>query len=142
MSKRKAAPAAIHTPTPEPSVPERIREVANRMLVRAAATGPDLELGGLGLTLAMVANDAEQEIAALTLRRDLAQPAPTPWAYEQACKALRKHHDRIAAVRALHHPWDGADPACCAHCQDGMGTPLPYPCPTIRALDGAEGTSS
>lgn len=40
----------------------------------------------------------------------------------------------IARVRALHHDWD-ADPGHCAHCQDGMGTPLPWPCPTIRALD-------
>jgi hypothetical protein len=40
----------------------------------------------------------------------------------------------IARVRALHHDWE-ADPGHCAHCQDGMGTPLPWPCPTIRALD-------
>jgi hypothetical protein len=146
-TKRRAAPAAINTPTPEPTIPERIRDIANYMLMRAAATGPDLELGGHGLTLAMVANDAEQQLAALAFQRDLAaahdrQPYPTSWAYEQACKALRKHHDRIAAVRALHHEWAGAAPGCCAHCQDGQGTPLPYPCPTIQALDGAQGSES
>ncbi|MER5715753.1 hypothetical protein [Streptomyces sp. NPDC002132] len=41
----------------------------------------------------------------------------------------------VARVRALHRDWD-ADPGRCAHCQDGMGTPLPWPCPTLRALDG------
>jgi hypothetical protein len=41
----------------------------------------------------------------------------------------------IARARALHHDWE-ADPGHCAHCQDGMGTPLPWPCPTLRALDG------
>ncbi|MEV0015414.1 hypothetical protein [Streptomyces tendae] len=39
----------------------------------------------------------------------------------------------IARVRAIHREWD-ADPGHCAHCQDGMGTPLPWPCPTTRAL--------
>ncbi|SEO83256.1 hypothetical protein [Actinacidiphila rubida] len=217
MTKRKAAPAAIHTPDgPPPTLSDRIRYFVQQLMARAAQPGPngdpDLELGGLAVALAMVANDAEQEIARLTLQRDLAQPAPTPWAYEQACKALRKHNDRadaaeaalaafhegeepyedeatvptpaqwvwkwnratsarrlelveavqgaqaradrclfgshdsalaelhearviIAAVRALHHEWTGAAPGCCAHCQDGMGTPLPYPCPTIQALD-------
>jgi multidrug efflux pump subunit AcrA (membrane-fusion protein) len=39
----------------------------------------------------------------------------------------------IARVRALHRNWE-ADPGHCAHCQDGMGTPLPWPCPTLAAL--------
>jgi len=43
--------------------------------------------------------------------------------------------EAVDRVRALHHDWD-ADPGHCAHCQDGMGTPLPWPCPTIRALEG------
>ncbi|RSS92479.1 hypothetical protein EF919_18265 [Streptomyces sp. WAC02707] len=43
----------------------------------------------------------------------------------------------IARARTLHQEWD-ADPGHCAHCQDGMGTPLPWPCPTIRALDGEQ----
>lgn len=38
-------------------------------------------------------------------------------------------------LRALHHDWE-ADPGHCAHCQDGIGTPLPWPCPTIQALEG------
>lgn len=40
----------------------------------------------------------------------------------------------VARVRALHRDWE-ADRGRCAHCQDGMGTPLPWPCPTITALD-------
>ncbi|WP_399559227.1 hypothetical protein OH809_45485 (plasmid) [Streptomyces sp. NBC_00873] len=40
----------------------------------------------------------------------------------------------IERVRELHQRWD-ADPASCAHCVDGYGTPLRYPCPTVRALD-------
>jgi hypothetical protein len=43
----------------------------------------------------------------------------------------------VERVRALHNRWE-SDLGCCAHCQDGMGTPLPWPCPTIRALDGTE----
>lgn len=41
---------------------------------------------------------------------------------------------RIAAVRALHHPsMSGRD---CESCCDYSGDPLPWPCPTITALDG------
>jgi hypothetical protein len=40
----------------------------------------------------------------------------------------------IARVRALHRDWE-ADPGHCAHCQDGVGTPLPWPCPTLTVLD-------
>lgn len=53
-----------------------------------------------------------------------------PW--WQQLDTAREAVDR---VRALHHDWD-ADPGHCAHCQDGTGTPLRWPCPTIRALDG------
>lgn len=48
--------------------------------------------------------------------------------------ALAQRDAQLDAVRALHHDWPN-DPGHCAHCQDGMGTPLTYPCPTIRALD-------
>ena len=47
---------------------------------------------------------------------------------------LERAEATIARVRALHRDWE-ADPGHCAHCQDGMGTPLPWPCPTITALD-------
>lgn len=43
--------------------------------------------------------------------------------------------EAVDRIRALHHDWE-ADPGHCAHCQDGMGTPLPWPCPTIQALEG------
>jgi hypothetical protein len=51
--------------------------------------------------------------------------------------AERDAVDRAAVnrVRELHRNWD-ADPGHCAHCQDGMGNPLPWPCPTVQALDG------
>jgi hypothetical protein len=61
---------------------------------------------------AIAVADAEQ--AELRRERDLAiahdrQPYPTAWAYEQACKALRKHQERadaaeaaLARVRLLH----------------------------------------
>lgn len=54
-----------------------------------------------------------------------------------AIQRAEKAETVIARVRALHHDWD-ADPGHCAHCQDGMGTPLPWPCPTIRALDAPQ----
>lgn len=41
----------------------------------------------------------------------------------------------IARVRALHGRWD-CDANSCASCVDSYGTPVPYPCPTLRALDG------
>jgi hypothetical protein len=54
---------------------------------------------------------------------------------------LRDRVDQEAAaierVRQLHHDWD-ADPGHCAHCQNGMGTPLRFPCPTIQAIDPKE----
>jgi len=37
-------------------------------------------------------------------------------------------------VRALHSRWE-YDANCCSVCVDCYGTPLPYPCPTTRALD-------
>jgi hypothetical protein len=43
----------------------------------------------------------------------------------------------IERVRELHQRWD-ADPSSCAHCVDGYGTPLHYPCPTARSLDPQE----
>jgi hypothetical protein len=43
--------------------------------------------------------------------------------------------EAVDRIRALHRHWE-ADPGHCAHCQDGMGTPLRWPCPTIRALEG------
>jgi hypothetical protein len=50
---------------------------------------------------------------------------------------LAKVRETIKSVRELHQRWD-ADPGSCAHCVDGHGTPLPYPCATIRALDPQE----
>jgi hypothetical protein len=47
----------------------------------------------------------------------------------------------IERVRALHAPqeytiWSGARLQCCTHSRDETGYCLPYPCPTLRALDG------
>jgi DNA repair exonuclease SbcCD ATPase subunit len=49
-------------------------------------------------------------------------------------RALSAAEARIAAVRALHRPsMSGRD---CEGCCDYSGDPLPWPCPTIAALDG------
>jgi hypothetical protein len=42
--------------------------------------------------------------------------------------------DAIAAVRALHYCANYAGDRRCIECNE------PWPCPTIRALDGGEGT--
>ncbi|MFD9248475.1 hypothetical protein [Streptomyces bottropensis] len=54
---------------------------------------------------------ADQEQAELRRERDLAiahdrQPYPTAWAYEQACKALRRKEAAIERVRRLHDALD------------------------------------
>ncbi|KUJ65415.1 hypothetical protein [Streptosporangium amethystogenes] len=41
----------------------------------------------------------------------------------------------IARVRALHSRWE-YDQNDCSVCVDCYGAPVPYPCPTLRALDG------
>ncbi|MFD7793601.1 hypothetical protein [Streptomyces sp. NPDC059759] len=88
--------------------------------------------------------DAEQ--AALRRERDLAvahdrQPYPTAWAYEQACKALRRKTEAIERVRAVHQPaddwsWramgcshDGTHTALCRGCRREC-----WPCPTYSAV--------
>jgi len=50
-------------------------------------------------------------------------------------------HAAIDRVAALHAPqeytiWSGARLQRCTHCRDESGYCLPYPCPTLRALDG------
>lgn len=54
--------------------------------------------------------------------------------------ALEHRDAQLEAVRTLHHEWTDGAPGCCAHCQDGMGTPLAWPCPTIRALSARPDT--
>jgi hypothetical protein len=58
---------------------------------------------------------------------------------------LLEEIDRLRAaierVRALHAPqeytiWSGARLQRCTHSRDETGYCLPYPCPTLRALDG------
>lgn len=49
-------------------------------------------------------------------------------------KRARTAEAAIERVRELHQRWN-ADPGSCAHCHDSYGTPLPYPCPTVQALD-------
>ena len=49
----------------------------------------------------------------------------------------------IERVRALHAPqeytiWSGARLQRCTHSRDETGYCLPYPCPTLRALDGED----
>jgi len=89
------------------------------------------------------ADQAEAELTALKAittgycprcGRGDCSPTADQW-LEQRQRADRAEA-AIARVRALHTRWD-ADPASCAHCVDSYGTPVRYPCPTIRALDGA-----
>ncbi|MFB7222425.1 hypothetical protein [Streptomyces sp. NPDC056227] len=64
--------------------------------------------------------------------------------YRQAWKSARhraaKKAEAVERVRKLHQRWD-TDPVSCAHCDDGYGTPLRYPCPTLRALDQQQPTA-
>lgn len=59
-------------------------------------------------------------------------------AHEKDLDRTRRRAERaeaaLTAVRELHQRWD-ADPASCAHCVDGYGTPVRYPCPTTVLLD-------
>jgi hypothetical protein len=43
----------------------------------------------------------------------------------------------VDRVRKLHHDWEN-DPGHCAHCTGPDGNLVPFPCPTIRALDGPD----
>jgi hypothetical protein len=65
----------------------------------------------------------------------------TAGALDELLRRARERAEQAEAaverVRELHQRWD-ADPGSCAHCVDGRGTPLSYPCPTIRALDSQE----
>lgn len=88
----------------------------------------------------------DAEHAELRRERDLAiahdrQPYPTAWAYEQACKALRRKTEAIERVRAVHQPaddwsWkamgcshDGTHTALCRGCRREC-----WPCPTYSAV--------
>ena len=42
----------------------------------------------------------------------------------------------IARVRELHAPKTWLDQKVCPHCSESCDPPCPWPCPTIRALDG------
>jgi hypothetical protein len=54
--------------------------------------------------------------------------------YDMAEKIV-KLHAAIDRVRALHdYPFRGD--RVCIVCRTGDATPMPYPCPTLRALDG------
>lgn len=77
----------------------------------------------------MAVADAEQA----ELRRDLAlaiahdrQPYPTAWAYEQACKALRRKTETIERIVALAERWENA-----------LTPDLAYARSLRAALDGA-----
>jgi hypothetical protein len=48
---------------------------------------------------------------------------------------LAATHAAIDRVRALHDYQFRGDRVCIV-CRTGDATPMPYPCPTIRAIDG------
>lgn len=49
--------------------------------------------------------------------------------------ALAAAERRVGRVLGLHQVADW-DSQYCAECIDARGNPLPYPCPTVRALEG------
>lgn len=104
----QAAPAAV--PPPDPTTDRRdrwrhaARDIARRDWADEVRCAPldDGEFEQDATDLMAVA-DAEQ--TELRRERDLAiahdrQPYPTAWAYEQACKALRRKTEAIERVRA------------------------------------------
>ncbi|MGW3383315.1 hypothetical protein ACWDCO_24405 [Streptomyces albogriseolus] len=79
--------------------------------------------------------DERGESAAIERRTTPLLVDPPDW-WEPYRKPTRDQLlEAVDRVRALHYRWE-SDPGSCAHCQDGMGTPLPWPCPTIKALEG------
>lgn len=53
---------------------------------------------------------------------------------------LRATEARIAAVRALHQPYRSVydtDGQSCAHCNQLATIAIPWPCPTVTALDNS-----
>jgi hypothetical protein len=62
-------------------------------------------------------------------------------AYDKLASENATLRAAIDRVRALHAPqeytiWSGARLQRCTHCRDESGYCVPYPCPTLRALDG------
>ncbi|CAL9349700.1 hypothetical protein SUDANB1_00435 [Streptomyces sp. enrichment culture] len=93
-------------------------------------------------------NRSEAERARAVMRAEHAEAETTATATAAAhltslvLDRAERAEAAVARVRGLHHDWE-AGPGHCAHCQDGMGTPLPWPCPTLRALDQpAPGTAA
>jgi hypothetical protein len=65
--------------------------------------------------------------------------AEIDWLREELATA----HAAIDRVWRQHAPqeytiWSGARLQRCTHCRDESGYCLPYPCPTLRALDGGD----
>lgn len=54
----------------------------------------------------------------------------------------REAHRAVARVRSLHHEYrsvyDEGDDRSCAHCNQISGYAVPWPCPTIKALEGIQ----
>jgi hypothetical protein len=50
----------------------------------------------------------------------------------------RRGRRAIAEIKALHHEYRGPfdEGRYCAHCNQISGTWIPYPCPTVQALEG------
>ena len=87
-----------------------------------------------GTAAAVARRFADAEQAELRRERDLAiahdrQPYPTAWAYEQACKALRRKTDVLDQVRAMHRKRTERHGSGCVQCG------IVWPCPTYKALE-------
>lgn len=134
--------------------------VLRQFLAQAVGMTPDRDWEQLiegAARLAARAEQAEQEAAATataaahltTLMGKRAEQAEADRnrVQQAACRtaeSLRKAEQRAEQaeaaaerVRELHQRWY-ADPGSCAHCENGYGTSLPYPCPTVQALDAQQ----
>lgn len=82
------------------------------------------------------AEQLRQELAQTVA--DLDEARSTLRVSERQASDEREHASNItngiARVRALHIP--AGKPAVCVHCTTAGGNQHPYPCPTIRALEG------
>ena len=58
-------------------------------------------------------------------------------------KRRAAHYGAVQRARRLHQPYrfGGSPDDCCAHCNQISGEPIPYPCPTLQALDGEESST-
>lgn len=115
-------------------------EVALGPLRDEPAPSPDDPHGACSRALVEVAVERDKARARASRLADEVERLRREWAAadrvaSRCSAAARDANDRLDKVRALHvrTKWIGV--AVCDHC-DKPGEPAPYPCATVRALDG------